>query len=168
MAKLKLKTVQNGTEVENPNLMESGSYDYVDCSGYVIIGSGVYDNSGNLVEEGWIQIDSGNECLHVGDDPMFQMEVSWDSGVFNLPLHSTIGTNGYEPYVSFTHEAPVIERSTHIVGNDISVSSYGETPLCIRLTIEYTIFRGYSYIHDTATTLFYIPFGYHKPGITEK
>ena len=93
MAKLKLKTVQNGTEVENPNLMESGSYDYVDCSGYVIIGSGVYDNSGNLVDEGWIEVEAGRTIVEIGVDPIFQVDVSWDSGDFALPLSTTLGPN---------------------------------------------------------------------------
>ncbi len=108
MAKLKLKTVQNGTEVENPNLMESGSYDYVDCSGYVIIGSGVYDNSGNLVEEGQLIIDAGSNELRIGTSPCLQLDVSWDSGIIDLPIGGEVSSSGWQPCVTVTHDDPIL------------------------------------------------------------
>ena len=163
MSKLKLKTVQNGTEVENPNLMESGSYDYVDCSGYVIIGSGVYDNSGNFVDEGWIEVESGRTIVEIGVDPIFQVDVSWDSGDFALPLSTTLGPNGYAPCVTLYFEETNIVNNTHPIQSFPGATIFGVSPLCMRITIYYNILRGDAYIHDYDLGYLNIPFIYHAP-----
>ncbi len=171
MSKLKLKTVQNGTEVENPNLMESGSYDYVDCSGYVIIGSGVYDNSGNLVEEGQLIIDAGHDELRVGSLPCFQIDVSWDSGVIDLPD----GVTGHEPCVAITFDNPIL-----LAGIEFDVNGeyhdfdtlYGtpnvvcdwSNPLFAYLHFTYLLRDKYGVFYGgPENTTFHLPYRYEPP-----
>lgn len=163
MSKLKLKTVQNGTEVENPNLMESGSYDYVDCSGYVIIGSGVYDNSGNLVEEGWIEVPSGNQIVITNGIPSFQVELSWESGNIDIPIPHIMGSNGLEPCVPVTFD--LLTCFEYPAGGDLSnislsvhwmnpVTVYIEVPSIVTMP-NHTSLLVKSFAHFT------LPYEYH-------
>lgn len=162
MAKLKLKTVQNGTEGEMANLMDSGSYSYVNDQGYIIVGSGVLDNSGNIVEKGWIEIESGYEVYHLGYNPTLEIEFSWDSGIFTLPISTSYGSDGYAPCVNCAYSDPVVVNSIYPVGQILSVRDFGLSPLCRRLTIEYTVLHGFTFIRESDFKDLYIPFVFHK------
>lgn len=175
MAKLKLKTVQNGTEGEMANLMDSGSYDYVDCSGYVIIGSGLYDNSGHVVEEGQLIIDAGHDELRVGSLPCFQIDVSWDSGVIDLPLGGEVGAMGYQPYVTVTFDNPIllagkrekVNKAWHLfetlVGSPVVTQEWG-TPLLAHFEFDYTLICEHNHtIGGREFGTFHIPYRYEPP-----
>lgn len=168
MSKLKLKTVQNGTEVENPNLMESGSYDYVDCSGYVIIGSGVYDNSGNLVEDGWMEVSSGYEIVVTNGLPSFQIEVTWDSGNIDIPIPHIMGSNGLEPCVPVTFNLlTCLEYPVEGEVSDVSIVVHWINPFTALLRVPCNIVTP-----DETTPVydlfayFTLPYEYHFPPLT--
>lgn len=175
MSKLKLKTVQNGTEVENPNLMESGSNDYVDGSGYVIIGSGVYDNSGNLVEEGQLIIDAGSDELRVGTLPLFQIDVSWDSGVIELPLGGEVESQGWQPVVTVTFDDPIfifgarkiIEGVWHDFDTLVEISDVTyewSTPLHVYFEFNYNLKCKHNYYYNGREFgSFHLPCRYEPP-----
>ena len=167
MSKLKLKTVQNGTEVENPNLMESGSYDYVDCSGYVIIGSGVYDNSGNLVEEGRLVVDAGHADIDIGTVPAIRVNASWDSGSVDLPINFILGAFGYEPCfpVNFEYELLLTGSGDFdtVIG-DVEIKVEWMSPFVSRVHASYTLANGNGAERKFgAFTPFAIPYYYEPP-----
>lgn len=140
MSKLKLKTVQNGTESGNPNLMDNGSYDYIDGSGYVINGSGVFDASGNVILEGQIRVDAGNVILYLGNIPSFRVTATWESGLFDLPVIQT-GNNGCvtvsfvvdENYIDFPASYEVFNL------NGLEVEEHWMSPFTAVLSIYYIL-----------------------------
>ena len=177
MAKLKLKAVQNGAEGENLNLMESGSNDYVDGSGYVIIGSGVYDNSGNLVEEGQLIIDAGHDEIRVGTLPCFQIDVSWDSGVIDLPLGGEVGASGSQPCVTVTFDDPILIAGARVldmnnggyhdydilIGTSAITCEWG-TPLFAHFHFDYTLQGvGVDHYEGREHGTFHLPYRYEPP-----
>lgn len=182
MAKLKLKSVQNGTESGNPNLMASDSYVYVDCSGYVIVGSGVYDNSGNVVEEGCLVIDEGHDELRFGTEPCLQIDVTWDSGVVNLPLAWLgweAGATGGTPCVSVTFgdsillfgvyaEDPETKIYYHydylVESSEVVVEEDWINPFTAYLDIYYTLTDGHRHFYNAHSYgYFNIPYYYVAP-----
>ena len=170
MAKLKLKTVQNGTEGEMANLMDCGSYDYVDCSGYVIIGSGLYDNSGHVVEEGWIEVPSGHEIIITNGIPSFQIEVTWESGNIDIPIPYIVGTNGLEPCVSVTFELlTCLDYPENGEISSVSVDAHWITPFTVHLRIPCIIETSNESlpVYDLFT-YFTLPFEYHLPPLHSK
>lgn len=167
MAKLKLKTVQNGTGNESQNLLENGSPSYVNDQGYSIFGSGILDNSGNVVDQGWIEIQGGSGTLELGIDPVITLDVTWGSGDFILPLPVNYGAQGCETCVDVSFGTPSFGVSAGWTILDITdVESYGLNPLCVRWSFGYTRCRFQDYDHpilDSETGTFTIPFIYHKP-----
>lgn len=167
MSKLKLKTVQNGTEVENPNLMESGSYDYVDCSGYVIIGSGVYDNSGNLVEEGHLLIEAGHMDLEIGDTSTIRLNVSWDSGLVPLPMVFSTGSPGGQPCVpvSFEYDSVIfgIGNCNSVYNDEVNMIIDWRTQIRADLYVSYVLTDGRIFFDEHGWSRFSIPFTYIPP-----
>lgn len=176
MAKLKLKSVQNGTESGNPNLMASDSYVYVDCSGYVIVGSGVYDNSGNVVEEGCIVIDAGHDELRVGTEPCFQIDVTWNSGVLELPLAWETEADGAQPSVNVTFDDPILIAGKRVrslisgyyhdydilVGTS-EIETQWRTPFLVRINFDYTLSDGQETIDGQEYGYLFIPYRYERP-----
>ena len=165
MAKLKLKTVQNGTEGEMANLMDSGSYDYVDCSGYVIIGSGLYDNSGHVVEEGRLFIDAGHADIDIGSIPAVRVNASWDSGYVDLPISFTFGAG--EPCI------PVSFKFEHLLGGignfvtiegDVLITEEWRSPVSARVHASYVLTdENGSYANFSGFMTFGIPYSYVPP-----
>lgn len=103
MAKLKLKSVQNGIKGDNVDLMNI-YYEHFDESGNWI------DESGNIIEGGTIYIEGGSGDFLIGMLPKFKIPVAWDSGSIDLPL--TIGS--INPCVSVEF------------GNAILVETFGD------------------------------------------
>lgn len=166
MAKLKLKTVQNGTGNEGQNLLENGSPSYVNDDGYSIVGSGIFDNSGNLVTEGQIQVDAGNEVLYLGNYPYFRVTASWGSGVFEIPVHQN-DDKGCVPVI-FEVDQEYLDFSPGYEvfnANGLEVDEVWISAFTVILSIYYVLKQpnGMGQTSGTTYDLFSIPFSYIPP-----
>lgn len=171
MAKLKLKSVQNGTGIENPNLLDNGAPNYVNDQGVVFFGSGILDNSGNVVDQGWIEIQGGSGYWELGNDPAIIVEYTWGSGNFDLPIPITSGPNGCNTCVSMNITDIRFGGSPNWEIDEVSDAIItGITPLTVRWDFGYMRYRkelNVVYtdhpIMGSETGTFTFPFIYHEP-----
>ncbi len=141
MEKLKLKSVQTNMAGGRMNLRSEG--------GYMFDGSGFYDASGNLIEQGWIDIPKGRTTFVAGGIPSYYIAASWESGSANLPINF----NGTEPFVNteFKAEAPIDGSGfSDYIPN---VVEHWVSPVTARIDID----------DEIGATLFTLPFTYHYP-----
>ncbi len=158
MAKLKLKTVQNGTESGNPNLISQGDY-FINNSGQIADNSGnlidlsgyVVDESGNLVHEGKVYIIGGRNTIIADMNKIsytisYYVDVEWASGILDLPIQF----DGVNPCVdvNFKVSAP-IEGGENLP----TLTPKWLSPFIARLDFNNTI----------GLDLFSIPYSYQKP-----
>lgn len=166
MAKLKLKSVQNGTEIENPNLLDNGAPNYVNDQGYTIVGSGIFDNSGNLMTEGQISVDGGREIIYLGNFPRFLATARWGSGIFDIPV--SFNENGGCVPVMFEIDPNYLDYYSGyevINANGLEVEELWLSPFTVKLSVNYILKKtnGWGQTSGTTYDLFSIPFSYIPP-----
>lgn len=166
MAKLKLKSVQNGVRGDNVNLMSIGDL-YFDESGNWVDNSGnlILDESGNTINGGYIQIDGGTSEFIVsggswaGDIVGFTVKATWESGYVNLPYNDA----GGNPIVPIQFEVLNCIDYTHINWYTLQVQWASST--IAYLTIRYGVSDLTHYVSGIAYGLFSIPYSIIPPSI---
>ena len=146
MAKLRLKTVQNGAEGGNPNLISQGNYlindsgQIVDNSGNVIDDSGILIDSGSLV--GIVHVEGGTQHLEIpAAHCTFYMDVTWQSGdiEFHQPEENDVNkeNNTIPSEITLEYEEPTFSNPPQgtIVINTTTVHWVGF--LGVSVVIEY-------------------------------
>lgn len=156
MAKLKLKTVQNGLKSNSTNLLGNVAGNYLDESGNVVIESGILDESGNVVDEGTLIISAGTSDQIVGTEPGFVVTATWESGNIQLPCSDF-------PAVNTNFEVEPLYDPFYVIEGSFSVETEWFSLTGARISINYTSSNGRHREERVESDFFNIPYSYIPP-----